>query len=486
MASECKAENGGARRRPVAMRALALAATASLGLVWATAPLAQTSTGEAAKARKGEVERDIQGRPAGTAVIAPDDVTFQDVLDNPADPGINLAYARKLIAEGRLEVASATLERILLQYPNLNDVRLLYAIVLYRMDSLDEARSELDLLLSRDTTAQIRSEAERYASLIESAQQSLRKTASLSLGGHLDTNRNAYPGGGDFLVLNVPVQGTGKRERDVGWLALGSAEIRYDTGDQKTQELSARVTGILDNQVKIDALDLRGAIFEFGMLHKEPVADIRPRIRYAYIDLSQRKYVADSSVGVLLERKLPVDGLMGNFDAEIGYEDFSNTDDIPLATEQEGRYWVLKPGASYVVDSTMRISGALLHKDKDADKSYESYKTWGGEVSVLKVYENNSYLTFDGTLEFQKYRDFDPFISTSKQRSDRDWSVTVTYGLPLMNVIHLIDEEVTLPDGWNDFDLSLSGTFTRQDSNVENFDYQNWRGQVLLSKRWTF
>lgn len=474
----------GTTKTAVASAALAIACA---GALWAAPALAQTSTGEAAKARKGEVSRELQSQqPKPVSIIAPEDVSFQDVLENPSDPAVNLAYARKLIAEGRLEVASATLERILLQYPNLDDVRLLYAIVLYRLDSLDESRSELELLLSRDTTTQIRAEAERYVGLIESAQQSLRKTATLSLGAHLDTNRNAYPGGGDFLILNNFVQGTGKSERDIGWLALGTAEVRYDTGDQKTQELSARVSGILDNQIKFDALDVRGAIFEFGALHKEVFADIRPRVRYAYIELSQRKYVADTAVGVTLERNLPPDGLSGSFDAELGYEDFSNTDDVPLASEQEGRYWLVKPGVTYVVNPSVRLSGALHHKDKQADKRFESYKTWGGEISLLQVYENNSYLVFDGALDFQKYRDFDPFISTSRQRSDRDWTVGVTYGMPLMNVIRLIDDDVELPAGWDDFDLALSGTYTRQDSNIPNFDYQNWRGQVLISKRWTF
>ena len=460
------------------------------GLCLSTAAGAQTTTGEAAKNRKSELDRSRAAgqQGGGSSVTLPDGpVTFQDVLANPSDPGINLTYARQLIAEGRLEVAAATLERILLEYPNLNDVRLLYAIVLYRMDSLDEARSELDLLLSRDLTPAIRSEAERYAGIIQSAQQSLKGVATLSLGGHLDTNRNAYPGGGDFIVLNVPVQGTGKRERDVGWLALGSAEIRYDTGDQKTQELSARATGIVDNQVKIDPLDLRGAIFEFGMLHKEPLAEIRPRIRYGYIELSQRKYVADSAVGFSVDHRLAaVDGLTLTFDGELGYEDFSNTDDVPLATEQEGRYWDAKVGGTYIIDQTSRVTAFLHHKDKHADKRYESYKTTGGEVSLLKVFTNDSYVTVDGFLDFQKYRDFDPFISTAKQRSDRDWSIGLTYGLPLLKVIHLVDSDVTLPSGWDDFDLALSGTYTRQDSNIPNFDYANWRGQLLLSKRWNF
>lgn len=448
---------------------------------------AQTTSGEAAKTRKGEVDRSLQGgtaSPGAAGEAGP--VTFQDVLQNPSDPGVNLAYARQLIAEGRLELASATLERILLQYPNLNDVRLLYAIVLFRLDSLDSARSEVELLLSRDTTAQIRSEAERYAGLIQSAQQSLKKTASLSLGGHLDTNRNAYPGGGDFLVLNAPVQGTGKRERDVGWLALGSAEIRYDTGDQKTQELSARVTGIVDNQVKIDPLDVRGAIFEFGMLHKEQIGDIRPRIRYGYIELSQRKYVADSSVGASLDHRMPIAGLTLTVDGELGYEDYSNTDDVPLAKEQEGRYWNAKVGGTYIIDQSMRANGFLHHKDKKARVRFEAYKTWGIELSMLKVFDNNSYLNADAMLDYQKYRSPDPFVSTAKQRSDRDWSLGLTYGLPLLTVIRMVDSDAVMPAGWDDFDLALSGTYTRQDSNIPNYDYGNWRAQFLISKRWNF
>ena len=73
-------------------------------------------------------------------------VTYEDVLKDPNNIALNVRYAQDQIARGEVLGAAATLERILLMNPKLPDVRLLYAVVLYRLDSLDEAQRELDTL----------------------------------------------------------------------------------------------------------------------------------------------------------------------------------------------------------------------------------------------------------------------------------------------------------------------------------------------------
>ena len=74
---------------------------------------------------------------------AGEDVTFEQVLADPDNIDLNFRYAETQIRKGDVRGASATLERILLIEPDLPRVRLLYAIVQFRLENLAEAEREL-------------------------------------------------------------------------------------------------------------------------------------------------------------------------------------------------------------------------------------------------------------------------------------------------------------------------------------------------------
>ena len=89
-------------------------------------------------------------------------VDFADVLANPDDIQLNFLWAQTQMADGRLTGAAATLERILLIQPELQRVRLMYALVLFRLGSLQEAESEFRLLRSQQRSAAMRKEIDAY------------------------------------------------------------------------------------------------------------------------------------------------------------------------------------------------------------------------------------------------------------------------------------------------------------------------------------
>ena len=83
------------------------------------------------------------------------DSTDADILAHPDDIVLNFRWAKAQLARGEVRGASATLERILVLDPDLAPVRLYYAIVLYRLDSLDEARSQFDRLLQMNISPEV-------------------------------------------------------------------------------------------------------------------------------------------------------------------------------------------------------------------------------------------------------------------------------------------------------------------------------------------
>jgi hypothetical protein len=108
----------------------------------------------------------IASGSTGGVARAADGPSFDQVMAAPDDVKLNVGYAEAEAEAGHLLQAAAALERVLMVDPNQADARLLYAVVLYRLDDLQNASDQLRLLDSRALTPLQRAEAARYARLI--------------------------------------------------------------------------------------------------------------------------------------------------------------------------------------------------------------------------------------------------------------------------------------------------------------------------------
>ena len=175
---------------------------------------------------------------------APEDgtpVAYEDVLRDPDNVELNFRYARTLVRQGELRGAAATLERILLVDPDLAQVRLFYAVVLFRLDIIDEAEREFRAVAALDIPADARAEIEAYIERIALARRATRYTATLSAGAHYDTNRAASPRGETRLFFDIPIP-VGDEEDDVGFLGIDSFRVDHDLGFQDRHELFGVLT----------------------------------------------------------------------------------------------------------------------------------------------------------------------------------------------------------------------------------------------------
>ena len=161
-------------------------------------------------------------------------VTYEDILKDPDNIELNARYAQDQIAKGELLSAAATLERILLVNPNLADVRLLYAVVLYRLDSLNEAQKELDSLRTITLPPAIREQVTAYEQKIKQRKRRTHIGLRQSNGWGYDTNRNAAPSS-KFQLANDVAQdltGTNNRRADTHFLNISTVDVTHDLGFQ--------------------------------------------------------------------------------------------------------------------------------------------------------------------------------------------------------------------------------------------------------------
>jgi len=133
------------------------------------------------------------------------DVTFEQVLRSPDDVELNERFALRQIREGDLRGAATTLERVLLVDPTRYRTRLLFGVVLVRLDDAADAARELDAVLAvPDLPRAVRDEAADYRKQAASRQRDSHFDARLTFGFGYDDNRNAAPDGDLRLASGIP------------------------------------------------------------------------------------------------------------------------------------------------------------------------------------------------------------------------------------------------------------------------------------------
>jgi len=410
-------------------------------------------------------------------------VSYAEVLENPDDVDINIRYARTQIEKGNLNAASSALSRILLKRPGLDRVRLLYAIVLYRMEDLSQARQEFIALKQEgDLKTNEQQLVDRYLSAIRRDRDTFTGTARIGAGVHYDSNRNAHPDADSFRVVNRVIQAPQDENDDVGFLGFGRVQLAHDPGMQRIENIRLTLDGRIDEQREEDQLDLvTGAIAVDSTIHFENL-DVTPRAGYRHYRLGEDSFAHMPEVGVNFAHQF-----VGNTDLtahaglNVRYEDFENSSRLPLNDEQSGPLYEVSLGLDYQATQALAVGGEYTFRRKVADQSFHSFVGHRFGADANYVFSNRTHLSVTGEVELDDYQSPDPFISNTTARDDTDSRIRVRYGIPVDMVRQALGGE-----GRNaitsDLVLSLSGSYLREDSNIRNFEYENWRTMVTISK----
>ena len=464
------------------MRGVVLAA--ALMVVLAPSAWAQTTATDEIERETTAAEK--RARAAGQAldyraVKDGEPVSYADVLRDPDNLELNFRFARQQVRRGDVRGAAATLERILLVNPDLAQVRLFYAVVLFRLDNIDEAEREFRTVAALGIAADVRAEVDSYLARIKRQRQTTRYTASLTLGVHYDSNRPSAPRRGTRLLFDVPVDVSGE-EDDVGYLGIVSLRVDHDLGYQDRHELFGMVTYYHDEQVTQDTQDVQSFMVEAGGIYRSPFWDIDvvPSVFRTHLRLSRETFFQDIGANLRFERDF-TPRIKAFASTRISDQTFSPITETRTAQDRDGRQIEGMVGGRYVISPTMRISGDLLHLDKSAKGEFFSYyrdqvrleHTWllGGGQFLLNLF----------SYQRDRYAKSDQAVSASKRRDDI-FRYRLTYGAPL----GFFFGSGTLWGGIEDITLTATGEWLRSHSNLNNFDFKNFKGQGLLTKTWRY
>ncbi len=428
-----------------------------------------------AKAGKaaGEAEKRRAGRLKGT-------ISFKNVLADPDNIDLNFLYAKQQVAAGELRGAAATLERILLINPALSEIRLFYAIVLFRLDNIDEAERAFLEVAALDIPANIRAEVEDYLSRIEQRRKRTRFALSISQGFHLDTNRDAAPKTKTRLFADTPLAVRGAQQ-DTSWLTIASVFVTHDLGFQDRHELIGSFTFYNDRNTVLDNLDVQSYGVMAGGVVRVPWFDFTPTLHYTQTRINLETYLRTYSGKLRFDREFTT-RISGYLEGEFGYQKYAPISELQAAWQRDGKFWNIELGGAYILTPTQRISVSWNREFKRAQNKYNGYIRHRLSAAHTWLLGGGQFLLTTGTVGKDFYDRNDPFVSGTR-RLDDTYRLRLTYGAPLDFFSDLV-ADYALHRHLGDILLTLTGEQYWAVSDLPNYSYRNSKLQVMLTKKW--
>ncbi len=411
-------------------------------------------------------------------------ITFEQILSRPDDIELNFQFAQQQVKSEDLLGAAGTLERILITNPNLHEVRLFYAVVLFRLDNLIDAQNELKKLENAPLPENLKSQVGLYQNEIKKRKRKTQFSVTQSNGFEFDNNRNASPSDKRVLFAGTPVNtsGTSRRRKDTSFLNITTVDVAQDLGTQAGHQLLASFTYFLQEQTQVDSLDLSSFQYEIGPLIKTKWADVTPSFTGSHVFLSRENYLRTRGGNIDVNRALtPKWNLNGGFRFE--HQDYLPIEENQTARDRTGWEETLTGGTSYALPFNMRVGTNLIFGHKNAHRKYETYNRFGLRPYHTWLLGKGQFLINSVDVNFDRYKGIDPAVD-GLHRHDSAFRYRVTYGAPLSTL--LIGVGKYLPSFIKDVTATVTYEYYRSLSNISNFTYTNHKIQAMLTKKWEF
>lgn len=407
-------------------------------------------------------------------------VTYEEVLRSPDDVALNIRFVQQRVAQGDLKSAVTTLERVLFLAPANAELRLLYAIVLFRLDNLQEAERELRALDPSQLSPSSRVEAGRYLDEIAKRSRTTRVTYSLGTGLEYNSNRNAFPRKKVNLFGDIPFPATPGRRGDVSRFLLGAVGIRHDLGHQDEHELVFNAVGYVTKQAEIDTQDLGALSLEGGASLK--IADgwsVSPLVTHSRVMLDDQSYMRASGLKLRADwSALRSVDLYASAWAQT--QTFLATSSAATAPTRSGARYDLEFGSAWAVAPAHRLGASVTLTRKAAQESYNAYDGYEASLSHLWLLGGGQFVATSASMGTDRYVDPDPTIASVTRRDDNR-RVRTGYTLPLGSLLGWAGDGVAA--SLEGVTLTFSAEYFSARSNIPNYAYSNLRLQTMLVKR---
>lgn len=398
---------------------------------------------------------------------------FEAILAAPDDAELNIAYARAQIQQGNLSIAASTLERVLINEPNRHSIRLLYAVVLYRLGDLQGAREELRRLDGVTLEPSQRDEANHYLRLVSQGLADSSYTGRLTMGLAYDNDAaGAYFTAFDIIGAPTPEEGVAEE------LAL-NIDLRSRLGESRIYDVYA--SGFLFEHAALSgaAVDVQRGDVEVGLARTTRLTTTRAGLVLRHVRVAGEPQLTETGLH-LDTRWRATNGTALTFRAEILQQNYNEPLIDLLAPiiggDRDGERYLVGLGVSHRLTARTSLGAGLDYEVKTAGYDPFAYTGPRAYASIDHRFKRGVYAQASASTRWVNYEDADIFFLAGKTREDVRSSARLAVGAPL--------SAFTARGATGDLreSLILEGalTYSRRDSVSPIADYEGWGAEIHL------
>lgn len=402
------------------------------------------------------------------------EITFAQIMANPDDPELNLAYARQKVASGELQQAAAALERLLLSRPNWDAARLFYGIVLYRLDDKIGARRELEALEGRGLNAAQEADRQKHLALLKRQSKSVRMTYKSSLGMRYDTN----PG---RVSDTVAATTAANDDDDYAFASASRFRLERDIDNGRGDYLFFQANLVNRQFFEVNRADSISGSGKIGGRFHFRNGSITPFANMSSLWLQEEKLRTTTGGGAELALTLSSKVALMLRGQGI-YEDYHTTSYSTIGNRRDG--WQYSGGVKlrWRPQDSLTITTGYSYRDKDADFDGFSFDESALWITGQKLFGKGRYLTLSARGVHTEYEQVDNFYSNTVAREDDRIRLRAAAGAPLATLF----SGVELPLFMRDIVAEAGVTYSSQESNIGQLDIKNTTVDLTFHKRFNF
>jgi len=417
---------------------------------------------------------------AGTALVTPapaaEGPTFEQIMAAPDDVDLNIAYAQEQAKEGHLLPAAAALERVLMMHPASASVRLLYAVILYRLDDLQEARVQLAMVDASKLTDLQRTELAKYQGLVNGASSNTTFGGRLSAGLAYDSDAT-----GSLVTLfdylSIP--------HDSGYSMIYSGDVGFNSKIDQDLAVYGKLGGYSKTFIQGPRENFDHFDAELGLANTGLYSTWRGGVFAHRYLLFNSPYLTE--YGARIEHGWrPNTSVIVTASAELAKQDFREPliDFLSplLGGTHDGWRGDVQAGLAYRLDAQSTLGVVASYEYKLASYGPFSYSAPGIQASYHRFAGSGAYFDLMGNVRWVDYRKVDPFFlfPSTKKRADTDVFLRAALGVPLS----AFSAEGATGDWMENVVIEGSLTYTNRNSIYPLSDYDSTG--AMLRVVWRF
>lgn len=391
-------------------------------------------------------------------------------------------FARGAAENGDVPGAIAALERVLLNNPDLANIRLELGLLYLRVGNAPLAQSYLqDAYEAPNVPQAVRA---RVQEALGNAELGLERTfvaASAQAGFRYQSNPNGSPGevslvlpGGAPVIIGADGLSI-TRESDFSFFSSADLEVAHGLGGQRSTALVGSLSLGQQTYFEISEID---SIFVAGELGPRftlgpsaaPNGFIRPYVNVTYLNLGDADFFTAYGGGLLFNLE-PQLGLILTSRVNYSYRDYADSTLRPRGSDQTGDYFTLSTSAYFQVVPRTGVQIGALAEFADAAEDYWSRDTLGASVNLdqaIRISETaGATLRLGAAYRRSDYDEIDPLVSLTDVRREDRFDLSLGLDIPLVRTTAL---NLQLQQTWNEADLP-------------NYDYNNTLVSAGISYR---